>query len=165
MFEKNEAVLYGTHGVCQVIGKEEQSFAGSCRPYYVLKPVYEQASVVYVPADNPGLVSRMRRLESREEILALLRSSAGDEPGWIEDDNRRHTVYRETLQSGERQRLFQMIRELLSHQKLQQSKGRRLHLPDEQLLREAQKLVEDEIAYVFELRREDVVPFIQKQLL
>ena len=114
MFEKNEAVLYGTHGVCQVLGKEEQDFAGSCRPYYVLKPVYEQASVVYVPADNPGLVARMRRLESREEILALLRSSAGDEPGWIEDDNRRHTVYRETLQSGERQRIFRMIRELLS---------------------------------------------------
>ena len=119
---------------------------------------------MYVPADNPGLVARMRRLESREEILALLRSSAGDEPGWIEDDNRRHTVYRETLQSGERQRIFRMIRELLFHQKVQQSKGRRLHLPDEQLLREAQKLVEDEIAYVFELRREDVVSFIQKQL-
>lgn len=164
MFEKNDVVLYGTHGVCRIQDLTEREFAGTTKTYYVLAPVYDPASVIYVPVDSPKLVGKMRRLASREEIVSQFHGTSGEESLWIEDEPQRRLVYGQILEKGERCQLIRMIRALYLHQKKQQSKGRRLHMADEQFLRDAEKLIEDEIAYVFDLRREEVVPFIQREL-
>lgn len=164
MFEKNDVVLYGNHGVCRIQDLAEREFAGTNKTYYVLEPVFETASVIYVPTDSPKLVGKMRHLASREEIAQQFRGTSEEESLWIEDEPQRRAVYGQILEKGERGQLIRMIRALYVHQKKQQSKGRRLHMADEQFLRDAQKLIEDEVAYVFDLRREDVVPFIQREL-
>lgn len=164
MFEKDDIVLYGTHGVCRVQGQTAKDFAGMKKDYYVLQPVFEEASVVYVPADSPKLTAKMHHVATKEEILRGLSAVPKEGEAWIEDEPRRREVFRATLEEGNRRKLIQMVQSLLLHQKKQQAKGRRLHISDEQFLRDAEKIIEDEIAYVLAIKREEVVPFIRQQL-
>ena len=66
MFAVGENVLYGTDGVCTIAEHGMRNFFGNVREYYVLKPNAHPDGVVYVPADNPVLVERMRRLLTKE---------------------------------------------------------------------------------------------------
>ena len=63
-------VNYGNQGVCRIDGRRSLKF-GSAQPrrdYYILSPVYQKGSRVYVPADNQALLEKMRPVLSPQEI-------------------------------------------------------------------------------------------------
>ena len=115
MFAVGNNVLYGADGVCTITEHGMRDFFGSTREYYILKPNADPSGTVYVPADNPALVEKMRRLMTKEEIDGILAECAGadngngtspdcESPDWIADDGERKHTYDEILQSGDRQR-------------------------------------------------------------
>ncbi len=57
-----------------------------------------------------------------------------------------------------------MIKALHFHQQEQQKKGRRLHISDERFMKEAEKMLYEEFAYVLNIRKEEVLPFILQQV-
>ena len=71
MFRKEDYVVYGDLGVCQVQDIVERKFDGldKAHLYYVLAPVY-QDGVLYVPADNPRIF--LRAVISAEEANRLI---------------------------------------------------------------------------------------------
>ena len=93
------------------------------KDYYVLQPVFEEASVVYVPADSPKLAAKMHHGATKEEILRGLSAVPKEGEAWIEDEPRRREVFRATLEEGNRRKLIQMVQSLPLHQKKQQAKG------------------------------------------
>ena len=74
MFNVNDTILYGTHGICKVTDITEQRFNDKSNKYYILQPHHNPSSTIYVPTDNEKLVSRMRHTLSEEEIYELLKS-------------------------------------------------------------------------------------------
>ena len=52
MYNKNDIVLYGNQGVCKVFDIVEKEMANEVNEYYVLKPVNDVHSTVYVPTQN-----------------------------------------------------------------------------------------------------------------
>ena len=72
MFAMGDNVLYGADGVCTITEHGMRDFFGSTREYYILKPNADPSGTVYVPADNPALVEKMRRLMTKEEIDGIL---------------------------------------------------------------------------------------------
>ena len=129
MFAVGDNVLYGADGVCTITEHGLRDFFGSTREYYILKPNADPSGTVYVPADNPALVEKMRRLMTKEEIDGILAECAGadngngtspdcESPDWIADDGERKHTYDEILQSGDRQQIFRMIRALYIHREI-----------------------------------------------
>ena len=49
MFEVNDVVVYGSQGVCEIIGFEYQKIAGESKKYFVLKPKNGNGATFYVP--------------------------------------------------------------------------------------------------------------------
>lgn len=77
MYQKNDTVIYGSHGVCTILDISEQKFGDKTAQYYVLKPVSTEKSTIFIPVDSPILSGRMRRILSAEEIYRMLGGIAG----------------------------------------------------------------------------------------
>lgn len=153
-------VMYGKTGVCLI--KEQTVMSG--RQYYVLSPVSDSRSSVYVPCDNLDLLARMRPLLSPEEIDCLL--SAADEVklAWVEDRNERGMLYRTIIGSGDRQELVRLLCCLMRKKQERLGIGKRLSSMDENTLQECVRLVQEEFSMVLGIAKRDVGPYIQERL-
>ncbi len=164
MFQIGQTVLYGAEGVCTIEERKMMKVGHTKASYYVLKPVYRNTSTIFVPEDNALLVSRMRPILSPDEIRQLLSEVTQEELIWIEDPNERKVEYQKILCGGERIWLVRLIRTLyLRRQQLQKS-GKHLRNGDEQLLRDAEKLLNDEFALVLNISQHEVPEYIRSQI-
>ncbi len=164
MFCVGDTVIYGTQGVCKIVGTEENDLSGDTMEYYVLRPVYDENSTVFVPMGNKALLERMRSVLSAEEIYAMIKNMPEQETIWIDDDNDRKTAYQEIINRGNREELVRLIKTLHMHKLEQQQKGRKLHISDEGFLKQAETLLYNEFAIVLNIKPNEVVPFITQQI-
>lgn len=164
MFNIQDQVLYGSHGACTIVAIESMRFGKTRGKYYVLQPLQQPDSKYYVPVDNESAVSKLSPLMNREELLALLQSSAVRENNWIADEGQRKLRYKELLGSTDRSALLNMIYCLHQHKKAQKDAGKKFHQCDENFLHDAQKLLNSELMLVFDLRQDSVNDFILEQM-
>ncbi len=164
MFELNDTVLYGSHGVCKIVEMTTKEMCGQKIKYYVLKPVYESASTIFVPVNNERLTSKMRDVMHPEDIYSLVKSMPDEECEWVEPETLRVEQYKKILEKGNRRELVKLIKALYAHQQEQKDIGKKLHINDERLMKEAEKMLYDEFAYVLNIKREQVLPFIVRQI-
>lgn len=163
-FRVNDAVLYGTEGVCRITEISEQNFMGEPKRYYVLKPVYSGNSTIFVPLDNEALMAKMRRVLSPEEIYTLIRTMPSEEALSIDDDHARRDHCCAVLNGGDRTAMVGMIKALYLRKQRQEAAGRKFHTADERFLHDAEKILYDEFAHVLKIKRDQVLPFILEQI-
>lgn len=172
MFHIGDSVLYGADGVCTITDLAVREFCGTEREYYILQPDADPHGIVYVPTDNPSLVGKMRRLLTREEINEIFAefspedgsACGGESPDWIENDAERKHTYEEILQSGDRRQIIRIIRALYLHRENLKKRGKKLHIADERIFREAEGIMNAELAYVLSIRPADVPAYIAEKI-
>lgn len=81
--------------------------------------------------------------------------------GWIREENLRKQTYRELIGSGDRIRLMQMVRTLYRHKAAQSAAGRKVHLCDENFLRDAEKLLTSEVSIVLGMEPEQAKQYLR----
>ena len=164
-YQIGETILYGVEGVCTIVGTEHRTMAGMQLDYYVLQPVYNHQSKVLVPLQNSQLVAKMQPLLSEEEIRGLIRCMpAGQDLHWEENDSLRREQFKEILLHGGRKEVVCLIKTLYLHQQELAKRGKKLHMADERFLKDAEKKLYEEFAYVLHIEREQVLPFILEQI-
>lgn len=164
MFSVGDAVVYGVQGVCRIremctkkFGKEEQE-------YFVLCPIFDEKSVIYVPTDKPALLAQMRSVLTKEELQELI-ASAGDRNAlWIEDDSHRRDFCAEVIKSGDRGALMQLVSMLYLHSEELKGQKKHFHMADERSLKQAKKLLHDEFAFVLGITPEEVPEYISRHI-
>lgn len=162
MFSVGQTVLYSSNGVCEITEITKKKIGGKNIEYYVLKPLCSQSSTLFIPTHNEQLVSKMRCTLSAYEINNILASISESDDKWIDDKTERLNEYRQIISTGDCCALVTLIRQLHTHSKLQESKGRHLHISDERILKEAEKMVCDEISLVLNIDRSEVIPLVLK---
>ena len=153
-------VLYGKTGVCLI--KEQTVMGGGT--YYVLSPISDSRSSVYVPCDNETLVARMRPLLTREEIDCLLSDADEVKLAWVDDRNERGMLYRTVLSGGDRKELVRLLCCLMRKKQERIAIGKRLSTMDENTLQECVRLVQEEFSMVLGIAAREVGPYIQERL-
>ena len=164
MYSVNEKIHYGGSGVCVIQEIATMRFGRTREKYYVLKPVYQNASVIYVPVDNEALVSKMRPVLSREEVDRLIDDMPDIPTAWEEDPQARKASFDALLRSNQCRDLIILIKTLHAHKERRQADGKTLHVSDETFLREAQRLLYDEFAGALELQPAQVQAYIENKL-
>lgn len=164
MYSVGDTVLYGSQGVCKIVGTDVKKIGGSKVEYFVLKPIYDENSTLFVPSSNNNLTSKMRSVLSAEEIYELIKAMPDEDTIWIDDENERKQKYQKIISQGDRKNLVQLIKTLHLHKLSQQGKGRKLHQCDEVFLKQAEKLLYDEFALVLKIKPDEVLPFIMEQI-
>ncbi|MBQ6431925.1 MAG: CarD family transcriptional regulator [Oscillospiraceae bacterium] len=164
MYQVGETVFYGTEGVCRVEEIREMKVNREAAEYYVLRPVYREGSTVFVPVQNELLVSRMRPLLTRKQIEKMIDKVNEKDEDWIDDASERKAAFQQILLSGDRQELLSMVRVLYLRRHNLQTVGKRLRTNDEQMLRDAQKLLDDEFSVVLGIKPREVPEYIRSKL-
>jgi len=164
MYQIGDQVVYGMHGVCKVAALEERTVDRKKVRYLVLEPVGQSGSRYLVPTHNDAAMAKLRQMLKPQELEDLIRSDAVHTDAWIRDENQRKQTYRELISSGDRVRLMQMIHTLYRHKKEQQLAGRKVHLCDDNFLRDAEKLLCSEISLVLNMEPDQARAYLRAQL-
>ena len=164
MFAIGDSFIYGENGICTLVDIQRKTLAKEPRVYYVLAPAFTANSLVYVPTDSPRLAEKIRPLLTPEEIYALIDGMPAVDTLWVEPEAARQDLYRHALTDGDRNPLIGMIKAIFAHQQQLKADGRKPRISDERFLKEAEKLLYDEFAYVLKIKQEDVLPLILERL-
>lgn len=163
MYEVGQQVVYGIHGVCRIIDVEEKTVDRKKIPYFVLEPLQQPGTRYYIPSQNQAALSKMRPLMDAESLKAMLRAeNMGND--WIADENKRKQYYREIINGVDSPALLRMVHALHLHKQAQAAVGRKLHLCDENFLRDAERVLSAELSIVLQIPTNEVPAYIQSQL-
>lgn len=165
MFSVGEKVMYSVNGVCEIIEITEKIFGKTKMKYYVLKPLYNSNSTLFVPVDNKNLTSKMKRLWTKNELDNVLVEISLKEIKWNNNDVERRDEFRKIISYGDMTEILTMLKVIWLQRERQVSKGRKLHVTDEIYLRDAEKMTKEEIATVIGVEQEEVLPYIKDKIL
>lgn len=165
MYSCGDRVMYGIHGVCEIVALEDRLIDRKKIQYYVLEPIDQSGARFYVPIHNTAAVSKLRTIMTREQLDQLLCSEEVRQDGWIADENQRKHYYRELITSGDSSSLLRMVRTLHRHKQEQNNAGRKFHLSDENFLRDAERLLNSEFSMILGIDPKEVGNYIRSKLL
>ena len=148
MWKKQETVLYANNGLCLIEDVRQESFSGESRTYYVLAPLNDSKSRVYVPTDNEIVLKKMHKLLSEEQAVELIKALPSLETEWISHDKMRQDFFKKALESGDRRAIGAAYRTLTLKKKELEGRGKKLRAADEAILSNAQKMLLEEFSFV-----------------
>ena len=160
MYQVNDSVVYGTHGVCEVtaVGRLYMSVADSKMKYYTLRPVYQKDSLVY------HIKLPMRLVLGKEEAEKLVEEIPSLETIWIVNEKERESQYKEAVRSGDCRELVRIIKTIYLHEKERMDKGKKVAAVDERYFHQAEELLYGELAYALGMEISRVRDYIAQKL-
>lgn len=167
MFEVGSYVIYRSEGVCVISDIRSESFGmiGKEEQYYILTPVNDGKSTVFVPLANEKLVGFMRRLMSAEEINAMLGELRDERMEWITDSRARNNAFKEILLRGDRRELIVLVNTV--SEKLDQiaDSGRKAGSTDLNALHKAERMLYEEFSATTDVASMDkIIPLLRGQI-
>ena len=163
MYKIGSIVVYGTEGLCKICDITERTFGKETSEYYVLSPLSNEAETVFVPKNNEKVLKRMRPILSKERASELLEAAPSEYGEWVENDRERQQMYKQILLCGSSEDLLMMTRALYLHQIELLERGRKLHAADYRFLKDAEKMLFEELAYVYNITVAEVLPLITRK--
>ncbi len=164
MLQIDSYIIYGANGVCKIRDIRKDKLCGTKQTYYVLTPIDNISSTIYVPVDNEALVAKMKNLLNRDEIVSLIADVKDQRLPWINDNKERGEYYTILLSRGDRKEILSLIHTIY-HKRLELNKERKkLWAVDENALRRAEKIINDEFSLVLGITPDKVPGFIRDTL-
>lgn len=164
MFNLNSIVVHPTMGVCTVTEIKKMSIGKNPpKDFYVLKPKYENyGTKIYIPVDGK---IKLREPLNSEKIKEMLQDAAKAPLVWNNNDMLRKSEFTEILHSGNHFEIIRLIYTLHEMKKEKELSGKKLHLADERIMKEAERLIHGELAYSMNINPENVAEYIMNELL
>lgn len=162
MFEKDQLIMCGGHGVCRVVNITGNPVdrLDKGRKYYVLEPVFQKGSTVYTPVDNDKVV--MRRIMNKEEAEELAERVGQIETVWIQEEKGREQMYKDAIRTYDCHSLVQIIKTLYLRKQDRLKEGKKVLSSDEQYLRKAEELLYGEMSLALSIPKEEVESYIKE---
>ena len=157
MYKVGDVIIYTLFGICKITEETERPFNGQINKFFILEPLNNQKTKMTVPQDNPIILSRLHSLLSPEEVNTLIQEIPFIEPIWIENDNQRKRDFGEIVKSGDQTKILQLMKSIYVHSLGLKDKGRKLHVSDEQCMKDGEKLILDEFSYVLNRDRNELL--------
>lgn len=160
MFQKKDTVFYAHSGLCHIEDICQKKILNVEKEYYVLRPLNDPHSLIYVPVDNHTLVSQMQKVLSREEVEAII-SQLKEQPDlWIDDKNQRKERFQAILHSGDCLQITTMLKSIHHQRQALIAKKKKLPAADESIYHEAEKMLINTFSHILNLEPNEVIPYI-----
>ena len=164
MFKIDDKVIHPGMGVCTITDIKYKNLGKlGTKQFYVLSPLYDTCkTTIFVPVDSTKIV--LKKLLSGEEIIDLLNKIDFSRSVWVDNDVIRKETFFKILKSGDRKEVILMLKELHEQRIEKERNGKRLHVNDEKILCEAEKIIHEELAFSMNISIEDVGDYIVKHI-
>ena len=156
MFNIGDVIIYGAQGICKIDGFEVKKVLKDEVKYYVLKPIFNDNTAVFVPVENKNLTLKMQSVLTKSEAESLVAKIPQTELIKARDENEKRTEYKNILSSGDRERLVSLVKTIRHERNIRRESGKKLNINDEQTLRKAEILLYNELAFVYGVEPDDV---------
>ncbi len=156
MFKIGDIVVYGAQGICKIAGTEQKQIGKTSVNYYVLKPIFNQNTSVFVPVENAALTAKMQEILSKEQANRLAQRVININILKFVGENDKQDQYKTILASGDRERLIALIKTIRAERDTRRENGKKLNINDEQTLRKAETLFYNELAFVYDVSPDEV---------
>lgn len=161
MWNEDDLVVHESLGVCRVT--EIQKKNRPPRDYYVLAPLYDKNSILYVPVDSQQMP--LRPVMSQNEALSLIEQIPDLEDLKFVSLSDEKLQAATILSSGDQLRLAQLAKTMYHLQlSRSRSKSKNTFSTDRGILRQAERLLFGELAIALDLPIDQVPEFISQQL-
>lgn len=164
MLNIGDTVVFGTEGIFTIEQTTQKEVCGKKTDYYVLRSTGKDHSTVYLPMNNPTLVSKAKPLVTKEEIGELLDKAADTEIFWVDNHKERKEKFNEILQSGDRTGIIALAGTIYHRQQAQLAVHKKLNSSDERILREAEKIINTEFAFVLNITPDEAKEYIRDRI-
>ena len=164
---KGEYINYSGSGVCLISEIGVPNFDKSSTDlYYILNPVEDKSTTIFVPANNHLLLSRMRKLLTKEEIDELIDSIKHESIEWIDDRKKRTETFGNIIKQNDPFELLKVIACIYKRkEQLSKYKGsRKLSFSDLDFLERTERLIEGEFSFVLGIPPFDIAGYIRKKI-
>ncbi len=164
MLAVGQTVVYGTQGVCTVKEVSMLKLGKTKGEYYVLSPIDDPGSTVYVPTANEKLMSKLHPVLRGDEADALIADALSEPMEWIVSDNERKAVCDEIVKNGDRKQLMRLVAMLYRRREELKDRKKHFHNIDAQYLKTAERMLHGELAYALGISPDDVSDYIRRLL-
>lgn len=163
MFAIGQYVVCGNKGVCAVENITTLDISGvdKKRKYYILKPIYQTGSTLYVPVDAPG---EMRCVMNRQEAEKLVGSIPEIPLLTITNDKLTEQVYRECMKRGSCVEWVRLLKTIHVRKQKRLLAGRKVTALDTKYFQMAEQSLYGELAVALELSRDAVGKYIAGEI-
>lgn len=165
MYQIGDSVIYGAQGVCTVVNIEEKMIGTTAAQYYVLRPFFQDSSTIFIPKDNQTLTAKLHAVLSKDQLETCILHAGDTKEPWDSNDQSRQAHYSDVLRGSDRNAWFDMLRALTGERRQRMRAKKRLGMTDERQMKDVEKLIHDEVAYVLGLERDDVPKYIAEHQL
>ena len=149
MFKIGEVVVYGAQGICKIDCIQTKQIGKQSADYYVLKPLFNENTSVFVPIDNKILTAKVQSVLSLEQAKILIESVPQISILKFENENQKREQYKNIIAGGNREALIALIKTIFAERDVRRNTGKKLNINDEQMLRKAEALICNELAFVY----------------
>lgn len=154
-FKKGETVVEPSIGICTVVGMNRKKVDGQDMTMYIFDA---QNATVYVPAEQVerrGIRRPMTREDVKRVLLQLKQPAAPNRS----DARLQYVNYREVMKSGDPAKITKLLRDLYILDQADDLKGK-----EKEIMEQAKKFLCDEISFVREASKTQVMETINESL-
>ncbi len=161
MFEIGTCVCYRSEGICRINDIRNESFGASGgEEYYILAPIKDPNSTLYVPVNNELLVAKMLPLLSADEVCRVADELREKRMEWKVESRARNHALRDAINAGDRYSLIILINTITEKRGELAAIGKKLTGGDEGMLKRAKKMLVDEFSYTTDIADEDTLMMV-----
>jgi CarD family transcriptional regulator len=154
-FQIGETVIEPTNGICTMEGMRRMKVDGQEMTVYIFQA---QNAKVYVPADQ--IENRnIRRPMDREDVKRVLASLKQPVSPNRDDARLQYSNYREIMKSGDPMKIARLLRDLYILDQADDLKGK-----EKEIMDQAKKFLCDEISYIRQISKSQVMEQINEGL-
>lgn len=163
MYQIGEYIVDNSNGICRVEDIVCPDFVtDKTKRYYLLIPIKEAVSKVYVPIENAE--NRFRKILTEEEINVLLSQLKDIESIWVTNDREREQIYKEAVRSSDPKQLIGIIKTLYFRREKRTNEGKKSTVVDERYFKQAENNLYSEIGFVLNLNNTEVENLIKEKI-
>lgn len=162
MFSIGDYVVSGNKGVCTIeeIRKLDISGADSNEDYYILKPIYNTSSTVYIPFSMAE--TSMRHVLSKEEADSLVDDIPNIPELEVTNERQLENEYKTLIRSGDVREWVKLLKTIYARKQVRFQAGRKETALDARYFHMAEEFLYGELAVSLKLDKKSIEDYISQ---
>lgn len=160
MYKKGDHVVKIPEGICEIedVGCLDISGVDKDKTYYILAPINQRGSKIYIPVDN--VHGRIRNMISNEDAIAFIKSIPNIDEKDIQNEKMREQEYKAVILSGDNEKIASILKLIYIRKQERAQQGKRLSSTDEKYFKLAEDMLFSELAFVLNVPKENMERYI-----
>ncbi len=153
MYRIGEVIVYGDMGVCRILDIQNLAFAGEEKPYYILKPLFQEC-MISTPVENTKVF--MRPIISKQEANRLIDMIPSIQAKAYYSRILREVSehYEASLKTHDCESLIELSMSIYAKKQTPEEQNRKFGAIDERFMKRAEELLFGELAAALDIPRD-----------